>query len=177
LKVTVVSEDGSEVSEDCKAQFLLQVWDPSSDPAGWVSKEEMGEILKAETDSQLSSKLEFNEMTSEFRSNWTDIDFYNVFSTFFDNEARFRIISYIPGSNIHGLDENTDFDELTSATFMITFLDGTIVDECADNRLDLSPFTALTYEQRGDTVIHNIAASGSSSIFTIMGRQVIPTKP
>jgi hypothetical protein len=125
----------------------------------------------------MSSQLKFNETTSEFRSNWTDIDFYNLFQDFFQGEVTFRVITYIPGSDQFGLDENTDLEMLTSATFMIKFLDGTVVDECADNSLSLSPFTKYGYIQRGDTVDHQIAPSGESSSLIIRGLQVVGTKP
>jgi hypothetical protein len=50
LKVSVSNVDASgndSKAEGCEPQFLLQVWNPSSTPPEWVSKDQMGEILKA----------------------------------------------------------------------------------------------------------------------------------
>jgi hypothetical protein len=77
-------------TDGCKAQFFIQVWNPNTTPGTWVSTSEITELLDTEAQSinyVMSSKVDFNAETSEFKANFTDLDFYNLLSTFFNPDG------------------------------------------------------------------------------------------
>jgi hypothetical protein len=107
------------------------------------------------TDHHLTSKITWNDSTSELSATFTRTDIDAV-RDLLDTRLDFKIGAIIPGSEGNGA--TTTLDNLVTASFSINLLDSSLANECKANIL-MHSTTTFDGEARDSTLTFKIPAS------------------